>query len=339
MPTKQIVPLTELGQRPPEAGRIRLGVKTGKAMKSLSTFRFTSQFANVIEQLAVLYGGEAKPWNDPKANPPNQFEVISTVDEIPVYILADGLSCWYEEWAAGGCVRRCDGIECELTRATQDGYELDKVPCLCVAENARRCDPHTRLQVVIPSVSFRGVWRLETKGWNAAYEMPGMFKMITSLTAAGQMLQATLGIEKRQQIRAGKTRHFVVPRLSIEQTAHQIEAGSAVAGALNAGGQTVATAPAALNPGPPAVDASPSNDDDDDEPIDAELVDDELLEIEKLLRADALNFGLDPARYVDAVRAASRDVAQMANCSAKVRAGKIEPAGFTQEGGIQWATK
>ena len=332
MPTKQIIPLTDLGQRPPEAGRIRLGVKTGKAMKSLSTFRFTSQFRNVIDQLAALYGGEVKVWNDPKANPPNQFEVISSVSEIPVYILQDGLSCWYEEWAAGGCVRRCDGVECELTRATQDGYELDKVPCLCVAENSRRCDPHTRLQVVIPAVSFRGVWRLETKGWNAAYEMPGMFNMITSLTAQGQMLQAVLGIEKRQQVRAGRTRHFVVPRLSIEQTALQIEAGGAVAGALNTGTSPVATAPAALNAAPSPVATLV-----DDEPVEAELVDDELLEVEGLLRADATNFGLDEARYVAAIsHQVGGDRARMRACSVKVRAGELQPVGFTQEGTVQW---
>ena len=38
---KPIKPLAQLG-RAPEQGRIRLGVKTERAMKSLDTFRFTS---------------------------------------------------------------------------------------------------------------------------------------------------------------------------------------------------------------------------------------------------------------------------------------------------------
>ena len=38
---REVTPLQNLG-RVPEQGRIRLGVKTERAMKALDTFRFTS---------------------------------------------------------------------------------------------------------------------------------------------------------------------------------------------------------------------------------------------------------------------------------------------------------
>ena len=43
--------VAQLQRRAPEAGRIRLGIKTGRAMKSLDTFRFTSPHRDAIEEL------------------------------------------------------------------------------------------------------------------------------------------------------------------------------------------------------------------------------------------------------------------------------------------------
>ena len=54
---KPIKPIHDLG-RTPEHGRIRLGVKTERAMKSLDTFRFTSPDKEAIEQIADAYGGD-----------------------------------------------------------------------------------------------------------------------------------------------------------------------------------------------------------------------------------------------------------------------------------------
>ena len=48
---KPIKAIQDLG-RTPEHGRIRLGVKTERAMKSLDTFRFTSPDKEAIEQIA-----------------------------------------------------------------------------------------------------------------------------------------------------------------------------------------------------------------------------------------------------------------------------------------------
>ena len=73
---KPIKPLAELG-RTPEQGRIRLGVKTARAMKSLDTFRFTSPDKAAIEQIAFIYGGTVKSWTPPRQKQ-QQWEVITT---------------------------------------------------------------------------------------------------------------------------------------------------------------------------------------------------------------------------------------------------------------------
>ena len=83
--------IANIRRRPPEHGRIRFGerytARNGKsAMRALTTFRFTSPDRNAIEQIARLYGGEARPWSDPKASPQNQFEVYTESSRISVML-------------------------------------------------------------------------------------------------------------------------------------------------------------------------------------------------------------------------------------------------------------
>lgn len=271
--SRPIVPVAQLGTRTQEQGRIRLGVKTQRAMKSIDTFRFTSPDEEAIRQIAELYGGEPRPWNEPKANPPSQWEVITTSTEIRVFLPDDALSTWYEQWTGGGCVRRCDGVNCETIVRRGDDTDSTQVPCLCIAQNHRQCDPHTRLNVILPEIRFGGVWRLETKGWNAAHEMPRMEQLINQLQGAG-LLEGILSLEKAQS--QGGRRKFVVPRLRLATSALQLLAGQGRPVALHPGdGQDVF-----LPPPPKAIEATgrttppPAKEwyEDDDEPVEAELV-------------------------------------------------------------------
>lgn len=258
-----IVPVADLGRRMVEHGRIRLGVKAGKAMKSIDTFRFTSPDRVAIEQLAAQFGGECVPWSDPKASPINQYEVITQASEIPVWILPGGLSVNYEMWSGGGCVRRCDGIECETSMRSYDAdYEAVMVPCLCSADGKLACRPYTRLSVVIPSIRFGGSWRMESKGWNAAEELPGMVDMISQLQATGT-LQGMLRLERRQS--QGGRRKFVVPTLIVNRSVEEIM-----------GGMTVSSDALTVSSEPIVELSSPtiSLDNAIDEIIDVEIIDD-----------------------------------------------------------------
>lgn len=346
---RTVTPLTQLDRRVPECGRIRMGVKvplknpTAKAKdrpKALDTWRFTSPHRDLIDAIAEHYGGTSKPWHDDTASPADQFEVITEANAIRVLVVPDGISIWYELWSAGGCKRRCDGVECEQPQMVgESDYEMVKTECICHQQGMAECDPHTRLQVVLPEFSFAGAWRFETKGWNAAQELPGMYDLVNAVHSRGSMIDATLSIESRERMTPTGKRNFKVPKLSVRNTPLEIAAG---AGGLAVGGGNLGGTPA-LGTGqrPPADDPDVARS-DDDEPVDAEVVTPELLEAEALLRSDALNFGLDAEAYVAAVKAGARNekddvsVERMRECSRMVRAGELVPLGFKSNGRVQW---
>jgi hypothetical protein len=277
---RSVIPVADLGRRMVEHGRIRLGIKSGKAMKSIDTFRFTSPDKFAIEQLAEQYGGEAKAWSDPKASPTNQFEVVTKANDIAVWIMPGGLDVSYEMWSGGGCVRRCDGVECETSQRSFDAdYEPVMVQCICDAKQKMECRPYTRLNVVIPSIRFGGSWRLESKGWNAAEELPGMADMISQLQDTG-VLRGRLRLEHRQS--QGGRRKFVVPTLAIDMSVEEILSGSGSNMMLNQGVTEVNPinnvgdrTPLSLNPQPVTVDVvtvEGSISEAEDEVVEAELI-------------------------------------------------------------------
>lgn len=342
---KQIVAISNLDRRMPEAGRIRLGERTARAMKSLDHLRFTSPRRDLIDQIAGQYGGRVTEWNEPSSTSPHQFQVTITADLVDVYLVPGGLNTQYEAWEGGGAARRCDGETCEIPVQTADGYDMQPVPCLCRAQNVALCKPYTRMQLILPTIAFAGTWRLETKGWNAAHELPGMYDMISTLASSGQMITAQLGIEQRQKVNRGRKQYFVVPRLTIAQTALEIQAGAANALALTERGHGVATP--ALGTGVPLLAANDEIFDrivgGDDEIIEAEVISDEELDAIDRLTRDAQQFNLDPARFVSAVRAqidaSANEVStavRMRNASDRIRADVMEPLGFLPDGKVQW---
>lgn len=239
--------------RLPEHGRIRLGEKTGRAMRSIDTFRFTSPDQAAIETIASLYGGVARPWDDPKASVRNQFEVKTDVASIPVIVPPGGLSVWYESWTAGGCDRRCDGE----TMFIRKGRESND-PCACDAANIMTCKPHTRLNVILTGIRFGGVWRLETKGWNAAHEISAMERMIFQLQDKMGPINARLVLEKRSK--PGK--NFVVPKLELDMDLAGLAAGQ---------GNVVAIG----GPGPVLVALPAPSKAQDDQVVDAEIMEED----------------------------------------------------------------
>jgi hypothetical protein len=309
MARKGIVPIANLDRRAPEAGRIRLGVKTGRAMKSIDTFRFTSPYQDVIEDLAHIFGGEAKPWSDERARIRDQWEVITPATDIPVYLPQDGLSVKYEKWSGGGCERRCDGEICEVVQMQGDDAVPVDSPCICLAKGARECEPYTRLNVVLPMLRFAGTWRLETKGWNAAHELPGMVELIQSLHASGKMVQARLSLQKRSDKSGGRTRHYVVPVLSVDKSPEELQSGDADV-------QALPLAPPELN-----RDATALLSAEEDERLD-------------LIEDISVQFGIDYALLRDSVFEISTELDRIQTMHNNVIAGAIQPV--VEEGKVKW---
>lgn len=276
--SRAIVPIADLTRRIPEAGRIRTGKKQGNRPTAIGEFRFTSHDRTALEQIAALYGGTVNPWSDPKAAD-GQYEVITDAPEIRVVLPPDPLGGTpiYEMWGGGGCERRCDGVTCQKWQAGHDGPEQVDVPCICSARDEMACKPITRLCVILPEVRFAGVWRLDTKSWNAAQELPGMVDTIRLLQDGG-LPYATLSLKHRRSVVAGKTSKFLVPVLGVASSIEELAAGTANVGSLGAGGPD---APA-LGDGATAVSERPAErptapvevaPDPDDEIIDAEIID------------------------------------------------------------------
>lgn len=262
-----IVRIDAMQQRLPEHGRIRIGEKGGKGQpQKIEVFRFTSVDKNAIEQIAELYGGTVKVWEQ-------QWEVKTEAKEIPIVLPPDPLGGTpvYELWSKGGCQRRCDGEVCQVPTQTADGAEMVGVPCICSKDEALACKPKTRLNVILPEVTFGGSWRLESGGWNVAQEMPGMIGLIYEMQSRG-FQRAILALEPRKSVFAGQTRKFVVPvvRPSVSVNV-MIEGGGSVKALAPAPTQTF-EAPALEPERAAAVTVVVDGWDRDDEVIEAEIV-------------------------------------------------------------------
>lgn len=212
------VPLIDLQRRLAEAGRIRLGEKTAKAMKYLDTWRLTSPTKELIEQAAGLYGGTVKPWTAPTGQ---QWEVVTTSAELPVLVMpAYSLNRQYEQWEGPSkCSRRCDGV-------TEWKSEQ---PCLCNAQGNDVCDLHTRLTVVLPELSTMLGWRLESKGVNAASELDTSLELIRGISRGAPFVPARLRIVERKGQKNGKATRYVVPVIDPAISFAELAADSALA--------------------------------------------------------------------------------------------------------------
>jgi hypothetical protein len=302
----------------------------------LTEWRFRSPYRDVIETLAGQYGGKCIAFHDDSASPKDQWEVFTEANEIDVIVLPNSVSLSYEMWSHGGCVRRCDGRTVQVPqKAGPDDYELVEKPCLCVAQGERSCDPKTRLSVVLPNVAFRGSWLLESKSHNAMLELPGMADLISDLGGGG-MKRAKLSIEQRSKKTITGTRQFIVPVLSVAETAMELTAGMGAVTALanpqhHALG--VATARAALEAGESGYYADVGQ-----AVHDAELIDDDLLDLEAKLREAGKFYGLDPDAFLTAMtKAVNGNRERLRNALARMADDSIAPIGI-KDGRVQWRT-
>jgi len=236
-----ISPIT-LQRRHAELGRIRLGnqvaTQSGRTRPNkLEHFRFTSPSEQYIRDLANLYGGEARQWDN---NGKPEWEVFTTAQSIPVIVVKGGLSQWMETWSGGGCTHRCDG---------QVG--VDGEPCDPEDPNHLNAKPTTRLSVMLPELEAVGVFRMESHGWNAAAEIPAVAELAQFV---GELVPAHLHLVERRVVKDGQTSRFVVPVLDLHIGAQRLreivaeKSGQALppaegAGALEQGQRAAIEAP------------------------------------------------------------------------------------------------
>lgn len=282
-----IVPFAERRRRLPQAGRIRAGTtKPGKSRPqpvALDRFRFTAQRPDDLEIIAQRYGGQVRPWSDPKSE--DRFEVMSEASEIAVVLPPDPLgdSPRYERWGGRGLERSCDGVTCEVPVQDRDGWATAERPCLCRQANRRECKPKIRLAVLLPEVTMRGTWRFDSGSDLAADELPGMVEFILHQQQQG-LATAALRLEREQS--RGGSHQFVVPRLGLRTSLEGLMAGAARLGAGDvpraalgapspASGAEIGPVVGEQGPPPPAPP--------DDDVVDAVIVE-ERSELDTMLR-------------------------------------------------------
>lgn len=188
-----------------ELGRIRLGEKGAKGQPvKRDTFRLTSPNRTLLERAAELWGGEVAAWDGP--NEGDAWQLATATNEMQVLVPQQDIesSQYFEEWTAGGCTKRCDGVTNLITGRA----------CSCDPDN-RACKITTHIQVMLPQLPDVGVWRITTHGWNAAAELPGTVALLDTIRQSGQMPAAMLGIEHRTSKKDGKTQRYIVPVLRL----------------------------------------------------------------------------------------------------------------------------
>lgn len=221
------MPILTLQQRLRELGRIRIGQKVATAKGGtrpgkLDRFRLTSPSKELLDRVAAKYGGTVQPWTPDGGA--GQYEVITDAKRMPIHVPPQPVSQYFELWSGGGCQRRCDGVT-EL---------LKDRPCICGPDpEQRQCKPTTRLNVVLSEIEGVGVWRLESHGYYAALELPGVAEL---LAQTGGYVEAFLGLEQRTAKRDGQTRHWMVPTIDLAVTPAALMAGAASVGTAVAGG-------------------------------------------------------------------------------------------------------
>lgn len=269
-------------RRHAELGRIRLGnqvaIGNGRSRPNkLDRFRFTSTSERLIRDVAELFGGEAKPW-DNGGKP--EWEVFTDAQDIGVVVIKGGLSQWMEFWSGGGCLHRCDGTG-EMNMVTGDPCDLTEK--VTVGRNTvnphEEAKPTTRLAMMIPELATIGAWRMETHGWNAAAEIPAIAELAQFV---GDMVPARLYLQERRSVKDGETNRFVVPVLDLQigqERLREIVNQKAGLTGLPGGSAPALESPssgaAALPAGsgaPPAVDDTPVPTLDDIEAATAENV-------------------------------------------------------------------
>jgi hypothetical protein len=221
------MPVPMLRSRLAQLGVIRLGEKKatqngGIRPAKLSNFRFTTPSQKIAKDVAALLGGTPRPWQNTTGP---EWEVYTDASEISVLIPPQVVDPNFEMWGNGYRSRLCNG------EPGPNSERIRNAPCACrarygddftrTAPKDQVCKVTFRVSLVVRDLAV-GSWKLESHGWNAAAEMPGL---VNAIAAAQMMLPGTLLLDRRQKKILDPTkpegkqieqRDYVVPVLTLD---------------------------------------------------------------------------------------------------------------------------
>lgn len=185
-PRRRISRIVDQQQRLREIGRIRFGERKApnRPGRPIEFPRMTSPSREVIEQVAAAYGGTVEQWA--RDDGPAEWEVhIAGPLAIAVPPFIDCWSIAFEQWAGGINTVRCDGATCQFRKG---GRWVERA-CVCAERgqdySERPCKATTRMTVAVLGVPTLGLWRVDTKSYNAASEVPATLELLQATGRAG----------------------------------------------------------------------------------------------------------------------------------------------------------
>lgn len=220
------MPIVTLQAQFRELGRIRTGQQVenkgrrGSHPEKLENFRLTSSSREYLDHAAEVYGGTVEPWEQ-------EWQLVTTSDALDI-VLPQGpatLTQWNELWSAGGCQRRCNGVQ-EMLSGSACLCPPDPADRIAAAAEGEACKPTTRLSVILPQLPDVGVWVLVTHSYYAAVELQGTANLLLAAAGAGRMVPARLRIDQRSVKRPNQPRKdFIVPVIEIRETMAELVGG------------------------------------------------------------------------------------------------------------------
>lgn len=261
-----------LTPRFPEIGRIRCGDKAtytkqdgtqGSRPQKLDKFRLTSGALDALNRVADVYGGEPRPWEDAPSG--RQFQLYISSETLDVLVPpGQVLTQAFELWSGGGCQRRCNGLAMDDGQACPCAIEFPEMDARKeAAQKGRACKLTTRLSLWLPKVPGLSMWRLESHGYYAASELPGIADLLSAATESHKPIPATLRLVPRTDKGPdGKKRDWFVPQLDPTMSVPEVFGvlsgrveAPALVGPVNAPAIGTATTPALNAPSTSAANA------------------------------------------------------------------------------------
>ena len=226
--------VTDRQKRLTEVGIIRIGEKRkssgGKEYPAArETFRLTSRHKALLEAAQQIYGGELRPWSDPKH--PGQWELLTEASTIKCIFSTkpvdggdmESLSQHYEQWAGSTCTHRCNGSICEFwDKVGEDAkknpvYKVGKRPCACKALDERECKLTSRVSVILSGVPSIGLWRVNTGSKVFDQEVRALVEFIQTLGVSGPVpIEMSLTFREKRTGPGAPTSKFPVIVLQVD---------------------------------------------------------------------------------------------------------------------------
>lgn len=192
--------------------------------QKLETFRLTSRSQSIIKAAAELFGGTIA--HEDRVG----WEVVTQAAELPVMVPRGQIIFQrWELYKGNVCERACAKNEAGEQICTLP--DRTTVPCLCPPEGPERialaaegkaCKPTTRLLVMIPDLPDLGVWRLTSRGYDAAAGLEFTADFLAKARSADVLLPARLWMDTRTKVKNGQTYTWQVPMLSLQHSMRQL---------------------------------------------------------------------------------------------------------------------